>query len=319
MLDFYYIIHHRNVLVMMGRALIMKFKKKIAVVLLLTMIYTLFCGYEIKFDREKNRVIDEVGYLTATEVNELQRFLTAKSTSIQLDLAVCICNEPVSGDPEDQKRAEEIYETNGLGYDKGNSGVLLYINLNSRYVYICTTGIAIWYIDDYDIEDILDDMWEDIEYGDYFEATKTFATDVAIISTKFINNSEEGIQVWKDNDYEEYADFYFDWVENNKDVDYSLKESVGEKIVKVFKNPIGCAIIGAIISGIIVLVMCMRQKTKMKANKNTYMDTSKYAINQTVDQYLRTTTVKTKIEKSSGGGGGGGSFRGSHGGGGRHF
>ena len=297
----------------------MKFHKKIAIVLLLTMVYTILCGYNSYFDENQSRVFDEVGYFSESEKDRLQEYLTDKAKEAELDFAVCIVSTSVSNDAEDESNAEYIYDSNGLGYDDGSSGAMLYINLQSRYVYICTTGIAIWYIDDYDIEDILDDIWDEIEEGDYYQATKDFADDVTIIANKYMENDEEGIEVWRENEYTSYEDFYYDWVEDNTDVDYSLEDSFGEVVTKVLKNPFGCIIVAAVISGIVVLILCFNQKSKMKANGNTYMDRSKYVTNQTIDQYLRTTTVKTKIETSSGGGGGGGSFSGNHGGGGRHF
>ncbi|MBE5926030.1 MAG: TPM domain-containing protein [Lachnospiraceae bacterium] len=297
----------------------MKISKKIAIVLLMAMISTLLCGYNVRFDEEKFRVIDNVNYFSESEKEELHNYLTEKSKEAELDLVLCIENKSVSGDYEDEQNAENIYDNAGYGYDDGSSGVMLYINLNSRYAYICTTGIAIWYIDDYDIEDILDDIWDDIVEGDYFNATKDFADDVAIIAEKFLDNEEEGIEVWQEEGYTSYEDFYNDFVRHNTDVDYTLEPTAGEIITNILKNPLWCIVIGAVISGIVVLIMCMGHKTKMKANGNTYIDRNTYVTNQVVDQYLRTTTVKTKIETSSGGGGGGGSFSGNHGGGGRHF
>lgn len=296
----------------------MKSRKKISIVLLFTMIYTLICGFDIKLDEEKNRVLDEVGYLSEGQRKSLQEHLTKKSVEAQLDIVFYIGNEEVSNDAEDEALAEDIYDSNGFGYDNGGSGVMLYINLNSRYAYICTTGIAIWCIDDYDIEDILDDIWSEIEYGDYYEAAKYFADDVTIISKKYLENEDKGIEVWRENEYTVYEDFYYDYAQHHRDVDYTLEDSFGEVVTKILKNPIACGFVGAVISGIIVLIMCLGQKSKMKANGNTYMDRNQYVVNEREDRYLRTTTVKTKIESSSGGGGGG-SFSGNHGGGGRHF
>ena len=185
--------------------------RKIAFVLLLTMVYTILCGFDSSFDENTSRVFDEVGYFSETEKKELQQYLTMKAKEAELDFAVCVVSKPVSGDPEDESNAEAIYDSSGLGYDDGASGAMLYINLHSRYAYICTTGIAIWYIDDYDIEDILDDIWDEIEAGDYCKAAKYFADDVTIIANKFMDNDEEGIEVWRDNEYTSYEDFYYDF------------------------------------------------------------------------------------------------------------
>ncbi len=297
----------------------MKSRKKIAIVLLLSMICTIFCGYEVTFDEDKTRVLDAVGYFSEEEKEGLQNYLTEKSIATELDLVVYIENMDVGGDYQEELLVENVYDESGFGYDSGHSGVVLYINTNTRYVHICTTGIAIWYLDDYDIQDIIDDIFDELQEGDYYKATKYFADDVEAIVSKFMGNDEEGIEVWKENDYTMYEDFYSDWVSNNRDVDYGLGSTPGEYVKMILKSPVGCLTIGAIISGIIVLILCMKQKSKMKANGNTYMDKSQYVTNTIVDQYLRTTTVKTKIETSSGGGGGGGSFSGGHGGGGRHF
>ena len=60
----------------------MKISKKIAIVLLMAMISTLLCGYNVRFDEEKFRVIDNVNYFSESEKEELHNYLTEKETEV---------------------------------------------------------------------------------------------------------------------------------------------------------------------------------------------------------------------------------------------
>lgn len=292
-----------------------KLGKRCALVLVMTAVF-LFCN---GFDENQEKVVDEGNILSEHQEEELRELALNYAGELKLDLAIITFYDPAAkGDMA--AYTDAWYDSCGYGYDQAGSGVLLFIDMCGREVYINTKGIAIWYIDDGDIEDILDDVQPRlITNGDYYEGCKAFLNDVRKLAKQFIDNKEEGIEVWEEGNYRDYKDFYYDYVVHHKNVDYQLNEGF---LKRTLSSPWKCAIISMVLAAVAVFIMSVRQKSKMTANGENYMDTRSYDMRRKRDQYITTTTVTRKIETSSGGGGGG-SFHssggGSHGGGGRGF
>jgi uncharacterized protein len=86
-------------------------------------------------------------------------------------------------------------------------------------------------------------------------------------------------------------------------------------------------ILSAGIAGLVVYLLSSSGKAKMTATVSDYEKSGAFEVNQQTDRYIRTTTVKHKIETDNNRSGGGGSRGGSHtssgghshGGGGRGF
>lgn len=74
--------------------------------------------------------------------------------------------------------AADFYDNNNFGYDKDGTGTILVIDMYSRNYYILTTGNTLKIINDYRVENILDDMENNMIDGNYYNATLSFLKGV---------------------------------------------------------------------------------------------------------------------------------------------
>lgn len=264
------------------------------------------------------RVNDEGQMLTEEEEQLLEEKINRYQKDSNLDYAIYYNRNGIQ--EEDMMYfADSYYDDNHFGLDSGESGSAIVIDMKSRQMYITTKGIAIWYIDDSDIEYMIDNIREKLQAEEYYEAADEYLESVHTLAMKYIENEKEGVSYWEKNAYTDYKDFYYDYVVDNTDIDYSLKE---EK--HLLESPVICALLSMVLSAIIVFIMSLSSKPKIVVSGNDYVNNNTVHMRRSYDKYITTTTVKHKIENSSSGsGGGGGSFHssggGSHGGGGGGF
>lgn len=297
--------------------MIQKCTRKIRITAVFLFMFLLCCG----FDKNLEKVADNAQILTESEEQELRQMALEYADETKLDLAIITFT---SREAENNMMVytDTYYDEMGYGYDEAGSGVLLFINMYSREVYINTSGIGIWYLDDGDIQDILDDITPDLTKGNYYDACKCFLQDVRSLALQYVENEEEALGVWQRGQYKDYADFYRDYVVYHKDIDYTVHEE--KSLIKtLLGNPISCGLISGGIAALIVLIMAYGEKSRMTANGATYQEA--FDMTNQKDRFVRRSTVRHQIRSSSGrSGGGGGSFHSSgggrsHGGGGGHF
>lgn len=262
------------------------------------------------------RVNDEGGLLTSSEERELASKIEQYQMDSGLDYAIYYNYNGVAQSGM-MSFSDSYYDDNGFGLDNGQSGSAIIIDMQSRQMYITTKGIAIWYLDDGDIEYIVSQVRKKLQDEDYYGAANEYLECVHTLAMKFVENQQDGVSYWNNGGYTDYREFYYDYVVNHSDIDYSLKK---EK--HLLESPVTCALLSAVLSAIIVLVMAFSSKPKMIVSGRDYINDNTINMRRSYDNYRKTTVVKHKIEKSSGGGGGG-SFHssggGSHGGGGGGF
>ena len=213
-------------------------------------------------------------------------------------------NFSYTSDKQNEAYADDFYDYNDFGLNiQYNSGVLLLRNTYSLdpYYHMSTTGEAQLYLNDYRVNKILDDIYDDIHSGNYY-----------VGFSKWITYTDNYIKSGKPSTASNY------YLDENGDMHIALPK---------YRVPFGIAFIAGFVSALtIVLIMVSKNKMVKKAHKAAeYLDQSSINITRREDTYLRSHTTSYTISSSSGGGhhGGGHSFHHSssghsHGGGGRH-
>lgn len=264
---------------------------------------------------DKTYVYDMAGIYSDDEIEYLSEECQNASERVEIDFVITTTAD--TGYKGYVEYADDFMDDNGLGYeDDGRwdqSCVMLLLDFDNQQVYIDTTGFAILCIEDDDIENILDDVFEYIPERDYYNAASVFINKTydVIVENK-ASYADEYLAQWKnfDGTYEEFEDEYVNITHN---IFYNLKKpyvSLGISLLTAF---------------VVTLIMGSGSKAKMTADRRTYLNRSNVRMHLMTDQYLRTTTTRHKINTgSSGGGHHGGSHHSSHGGhshggGGRHM
>ena len=122
----------------------------------------------------KQRVYDYAGLLNASEISELEDELEDASTKMNMDVVALSADD--RGGKTSLEYAEDFYDASGLGTGKGKSGVVIFIDMEERSVFISTTGNAINYFNDDRIKSLTDESDELYSYladGDYKNAFET--------------------------------------------------------------------------------------------------------------------------------------------------
>lgn len=270
-------------------------------------------GHPDEWEIDKNQfVYDYANVFSESEELALQDM--AEEAGKKLDLDIVIVAAKNLGGMHERDYADDFYDYGGYS----ESGVLYLIDLYHDGVWISTAGLGTVFINDVDVENLLDEVWVGFEKYDYYKSAGDFvdAVDDLISERKSDSDFKELEELWYSGGYKDYGDFVA--VYGNK-VDKAFETSV----FTTFKNPLICIATGAGVALIVVLIMCISSSTKMTANSKTYMRNGSFNILHRFDRFTHTTTTTRKVNSSSGGGGGGrasshrSSSGRSHGGGGR--
>lgn len=165
-------------------------------------------------------------------------------------------------------------------------------------------GVTQYYLDS-KWDGITDTSVSYLSEGNYYDACTRFLSDTEYYIEKKYDEFQEKYQEKWDNfsgNYDSFEDKY-----------------IKEPFLAFLKNPFYCLLIALAVALISIAVMAQKNKSKMSANGDTYMDRKKFRMHIQLDHFICTTTVKHKIESSDGGGHGGGGGGHSHGGGGKGF
>lgn len=275
----------------------------------LTLMAALLCG----FAPEGQKVYDDAQLFTQEERQELEREAQEAAVETKCDFVIVTTYDTEGKSAE--AYADDFFDENGFGYEgPRGTGILLLFDMGGRNIQISTSGQAFiqitdsTYTSDDEINALLDDMWPDIESGDYADAAEIFIRQT---KDKYLVNNEYR---YMDGVYNESTQL-FEFTER--------KATFGEKVLDPMRL-LSTAVLSLILAGVIVGVMVMNQKAGRTASSRNYLD-GDVRIKRERDRFTHTTTRVRTIEtpKSSGGGGGGGGHTSSsgstHGGGGRSF
>lgn len=143
-----------------------------------------------------DRVYDMADLFTDEEERKLSLAAADLVEKMEMDLAV-VTTEDAKG-YTGQEFADHFYEDNGMGAGNDYSGAILVIDMDNREIAISTEGKMIRYMTDIRIETILDDVYEQVGDGKFYEGASAFLTDAGlcydngIASDQFNESSETG-------------------------------------------------------------------------------------------------------------------------------
>ena len=259
-------------------------------------------------------VYDYADVLTDEEELELQE--RCDKLSQKLDMDVVIVSARDRGDKSDVEYADDFYDYGGYK----ESGILYLIDEDDGGgVYFSTCGLAMVYLDDYDIDDLIDAVWDNFADYYYYDSARDYLDFVEDVvgSRKKQNAFEELEDAWNEGGYVDYEDFWYDYEDE-------IYDAYDGNLFTGLQNAGTCFLIALVVAGISVLIMCISSSTRVTVNSRTYMEKDSFKMLHQFDRYTHTTTTSHKVDSSSGSGGsrgGSSSHRSSsgrsHGGGGR--
>lgn len=247
---------------------------------------------------ETEKVYDFADLFSSYEEELLYNKITDFLNNSDLDMAVVTINDNPRNSA--MKYADDFYDYNYFGKGNTHDGILFLIDMDTREMWISTTGTAQIMYDDYRIDKILDATYSKITKEKYYECADTFISNAKYYYELGIPDSNENAYI------NEYGDYIY-----SKDY---IMASITVAALPAF-----------IISLIIVLIMMRKHKTIKKATTAfSYMQEKNITYRE--DTFINTYTSKVydPPSSSSGSSGGGSSSHRSssgrsHGGGGRRF
>lgn len=268
-------------------------KKKIIMILIGIFIFLSMCG----FKEDEDKVYDLAGLFTKEETEELQELCIEFAKATKLD-AIVLTTADVDGASDCFKFATDFYMENGFGYEEDveePSGVVFVISVDPycREVRVVAAGIGSLYINDEDIETILDEGYSYCTSGMYYMAEVSMIKEAKRIVEDFecAPDTDEVVEAWYQGDYAsadellEQYDYY----------SFRKTKSLGAIVT--------CLVASLVVAGISVLIMNTKYKNKMTANGGTYFENNSFVMHSNHDNFIKTDVRRVKIESSSGGGG----------------
>lgn len=228
---------------------------------------------------ETEKIYDFAELLTPSEEEELYIEIEKFIEKYKLDMVIVTINENNKGSSTNY--ADDFYDYNDFGIGQQNNGVLFLIDMDTRTMWISTTGKAIKVYSDSKIDSILDYTYNKISIQDYYGC----ASEFIVYANKYANSFL----------------------------------GTGAKILKVSIFPIIITIIIVIVGLSKHKTVHIQNSAKMYAKSIDGKDGLVLTKNQ--DKYITSHTSRTRRESSSGSGSSthSGSSGSSHGGGGRSF
>jgi len=242
---------------------------------------------------ETKKVYDFADLFTSSEESSLYYEITDFISKSNLDMAVVTIND--NSRCSAMNYADDFYDYNDFGID----GLLFLIDMDTREMWISTTGNAILMYDDARIDNILDAAYLEISNKDYYECASKFVEKSEYYYNLGIPSSNKNASI------DENGDYIYNSGVSDSDMIFPL------------------LIFSIIVALIVVFIMKGRHKTIRKATTAwAYMHNP--SITYREDTFLTTFTNRTYSPRSTSSSGGGSSTHRSssgrsHGGGGRRF
>lgn len=271
----------------------------------------MFCCVVPAFAAEsRQRVYDYAGLLSGEDAAALERELEQTVDTVGMDVVVLTSNS--KNGATIREYADDFYDNGGFGTGDEHSGLVLFIDMEERTVYLGTTGQAITYYTDERIHDMTDG--DDILYS--YLSAGDYRTAIERCLGRMIYFHNQGIDP-KQYTYEEAV------------------QAVPQKRLTLFEVIIADAIpaiIGFLVVNNIKKEYAMKTEKKKAADfRLAYQSTAAFAFAASGDELVSRNVARRIIpvvtnHDSSGGSagrstihmGGSGTFHGG-GGGGRHF
>lgn len=143
-------------------------------------------GVQIQASSTDQRVFDEAQLFDQEESDLLSDTIENLQQIMNIDVIVATIEDALGYSTFDY--ADMFYEEHNFGVGVNNSGVLLLIDMDNRGFDVLTEGVMIDYLTDDRIDAILDDVFNEVVDGNYYEAADQYLT---LVSTFY----EEGLVV----------------------------------------------------------------------------------------------------------------------------
>ena len=219
---------------------------------------------------ETKNIKDYLNYLSEPKVQQLQNSIDEVANKYNLDTVIVITDNTEG--KTSMEYADDFYDYNNYGFDSEKSGILLLINMDSREIWISTTGKAINIFSDTRIDTIINEITSYLSDGDYEGASSKFLERVDYYGTKGVVTDDEDLSI----------------EENSTPPPFSsrLKEKVTSPATYV-------------IALIISLLVTLRSKRNVTVNNRTYEDKGSFSLTNKQDIFVGENTTRRKIQKQS--------------------
>lgn len=288
-------------------------KKTVITAAALTL-FLVLCGFTPRL----TEMFDEADLFTAEEEKRLTGEGEKLAEKTQTEIVFLTYDDAEGKDTE--WYTDDFCDDREFGYggDAEKSFMMLAIDMDNREVYVKTGGTAIDRVTDREVEYILDEIFEWMPEGDYYQAAEAFLTAAGKALEEDIFSEAAGSDV-------------YDKEQDQNGYDTAPERNAYDRAEK--KDPVTASdlfirlLISMGVGGGAVGLMLLGRKTGSRPGSAPYMASSPRVLRRS-DRYINTTVVKTRIntDNRSGpsSGGGGGSFHtssggNSYGGGGRSF
>lgn len=237
------------------------------------------------------KIYDFADLLTEEEEQKLFDRVEKYIDKNKMDLAIVTINYNKKGTAREY--ADDFFDYNDFGINKTRDGVLFLIDMDTREIYMSTTGNAIIMYDDNRIDESLDQVYKYMTNENYFEGTLNYIQKIDNYATEGIPSSNKGA--------------YFD--ENGN---IQVQKYMPYGILLLFSFGVTL---------VVIIVLVLKNKLARKATTaKEYLKKETIKINNDGEIFVGTNTVKHRIQSSSGGSSTHiGSSGSSHGGGGHSF
>lgn len=267
--------------------------KKLRSIILLVTVFLLTTGFS--YVQDKQRIFDYSGLLMTSEVEEAEEVLKKQSLEDKVDYAFVSTNDLQGYNAKEYMKL--FISTKQMGYDKvdGDSAILL-VDLQNKAVWVGTGGTLSELFQDTDISGIVSDILPYTQRNDFEGAIQVFAHNIhsKLESKNALTNRSSMASVDESIQYE-YSDEDTDAQDMKSDQKDDKKYE--EERDGLFRNPLTCLLIGAVLAGLVVFTMIQSGKSSMQVSADTY--TTQVRVNPYTKQdiFIRTVTQKTKKEK----------------------
>lgn len=294
-----------------------KVYKLVFFIVLSLLIIPLFLGNKAIVYAEKQRVFDDYGYFSTSELTELEKICKTYGEEGKVDIIMLI--QDGLGGQTPTSYMEYFYDNHEFGYDKVHGDtVILLLNLeeNNRSVNIQGYKNAMHYVNNDRVEHILDDITPYLQDGDFYNALELFAKESA-----YYMKEEKGVNTAPATGSKNSGNYYGESSYDGPSNYYGQKKD--NILYNTWLQLAGALVIG----GITIAIMIGNSGGRITTNNRTYLNESNSGLIAHRDDYIRTTTTRVRKPQNNnndGGGrssGGGGISSGghSHSGGGRSF
>ena len=255
---------------------------------------------------ETEKVYDFANLLTDEEEKKLFNEITEYIQTYNMDMVIVTIDKNNKSSAMDY--ADDFYDYNNFGKGSTHDGVLFLIDMDTRNMWISTTGEAIRIYSDARIDSILDSTYNYIKIPNYYKCASAFVSRASSYAKLGVPSSNKNT-----------------YINENGEYIYNSNDEFGMTTGYIF-----CSIfVSLLASFIFIAIASYKHKTIKKATQaKQYLVNGSFNLTEKQDRFVSSNTTKHYNPPSSSGGshysGGGSSTHssssgGCHGGGGRSF